>query len=137
MAYLDGPCLPARHVTGIVWDSFSTTGAVVGTGISLPGGRLAFLARHNPQLVKYAVIPLKQGGGTRTETISKDGDEVKVARRTCGGGKGGAEVVLVVVEDEGHTWPGQEPPLGFIGKSARNVSANELIWELFQRHQLK
>ena len=35
----------------------------------------------------------------------------------------GAEVVLVVIEGGGHIWPGQQPPVGFIGKSATNVSA--------------
>ncbi|HZZ77323.1 MAG TPA: PHB depolymerase family esterase [Gemmataceae bacterium] len=73
----------------------------------------------------------------KTETISKDGDKMKVTRTTYSGGKNGAEVVLVVIEEGGHTWPGQQPPVGFIGKSAMNVSANDLMWEFFQRHNLK
>jgi polyhydroxybutyrate depolymerase len=73
----------------------------------------------------------------KVETISKDGDEMTVTRKTYGGGKDGAEVVLVVIEEGGHTWPGQEPPVGFIGKSTKNVSANDLMWEFFQRHRLK
>ncbi len=73
----------------------------------------------------------------KTEVLSKDGDEMKVIRKTYGGGKDGSEVVLVVVEDGGHTWPGQQPPVGFIGKSAMNVSANDLIWEFFKKHKLK
>jgi polyhydroxybutyrate depolymerase len=72
-----------------------------------------------------------------TDTISKDGDELKVTRKTYGGGKDGAEVVLVVIEDGGHTWPGQKPPVGFIGKSTNNVSANDLMWEFFLKHKLK
>ena len=64
----------------------------------------------------------------KTDTLSKDGDEMKVTRTTYGGGKGGSEVVLVVVEGGGHTWPGREPPVGFIGESAKNVSANDLMW---------
>ena len=73
----------------------------------------------------------------KTDTLSKDGDEMKVTRTTYGGGKDGAEVVLIVIEDGGHTWPDQEPPVGFIGKSAKNVSANHLMWEFFQKHKLK
>jgi len=73
----------------------------------------------------------------KTETISKDGDEMKVTRKTYGNGKDGAEVVLIVIEEGGHTWPGQPPPVGFIGKSAKNVSANDLMWEFFQKHKLK
>jgi len=48
-----------------------------------------------------------------------------------------AEVVLVVIEEGGHTWPGQQPPVGFIGKSVKNVSANDLMWEFFQKHPMK
>ena len=73
----------------------------------------------------------------KTDTLSKDGDEMKVTRKTYGGGKDGAEVVLVVIEEGGHTWPGQQPPVGFIGKSAMNISANDLMWEFFKKHKLK
>src|SRR5204863_8711576 len=66
---------------------------------------------------------------------AKDGTQV--VRKTYGGGKNGAEVVLVVIEGGGHTWPGQPPPVGFIGKSALNVSANDLMWEFFQKHARK
>ena len=72
-----------------------------------------------------------------TETISKDDDEIKVTRTCYSGGKDGSEVVLVVIEEGGHTWPGQKPPVGFIGKSAKNISANDLMWEFFQKHTLK
>jgi len=73
----------------------------------------------------------------KADTLSKDGDEMTVTRKTYGGGKDGAEVVLVVVKGGGHTWPGKEPPVGFMGKSAKNVSANDLMWEFFQKHKLK
>jgi polyhydroxybutyrate depolymerase len=73
----------------------------------------------------------------KTETLSKDGDEMKVTRKTYGGGKDGSEVVLVVIEEGGHTWPGMTPPTIFMGKSAMNVSANDLMWEFFQKHKLK
>jgi hypothetical protein len=72
-----------------------------------------------------------------TETISKAGDELRVTRTTYGGGKGGAEVVLVTVEGGGHTWPGRPPPVAFLGKSAMNVSANDLLWEFFRKHARK
>ncbi len=70
-------------------------------------------------------------------TLSNDGDEMKVTRRTFGNGKDGAEVVLIVIDDGGHTWPGQQPPVGFIGKSAMNVSANDLMWKFFVKHPMK
>jgi polyhydroxybutyrate depolymerase len=73
----------------------------------------------------------------KTDVLSKDGDEMKVTRSVYGGGKNGAEVVLIVIEGGGHTWPGQQPPVGFMGKSAKYISANDLMWEFFQKHTLK
>ena len=73
----------------------------------------------------------------KSETLTKDGEEMKVTRKTFDGGKDGAEVVLVMIEEGGHTWPGQQPPVSFMGKSVSTVSANDLIWEFFQKHPLK
>ena len=67
----------------------------------------------------------------------KAGDGTSVTKKTYGPGKDGAEVVLFVIEGGGHTWPGQQPPVGFIGKSTKNISANDLIWEFFQKHPMK
>lgn len=72
----------------------------------------------------------------KTETISPEGDGLSVTRTTWGGGKDGSEVVLVAIEEGGHTWPGQKPPVAFIGKSVENVSANDLLWEFFEKHPL-
>lgn len=73
----------------------------------------------------------------KEDALSKDGDEMKVTRKTYGSGKDGAEVVLVVIDGGGHTWPGQQPPVGFMGKSAMNISANDLIWAFFKKHPMK
>jgi polyhydroxybutyrate depolymerase len=69
-----------------------------------------------------------------TELLSKDGDELKVTRQTYGPGTDATEVVLVKIDGGGHTWPGQKPPVQFLGKSAMNISANNLIWAFFQKH---
>jgi polyhydroxybutyrate depolymerase len=70
-----------------------------------------------------------------TDVLSKPGDDLKVTRTSYGLGKNDADVVLVVVEGGGHTWPGRKPR--FRGKSALNVSANDLIWEFFEKHPMK
>ncbi len=64
-------------------------------------------------------------------------DGTRVRRERYGPGKEGAEVVLYVIEGGGHTWPGREPPVRLLGKSTHDISANELIWEFFQRHPMK
>lgn len=69
------------------------------------------------------------------EVLSKADESPKVTRFTYGHGKEGAEVVFVVIEDGGHTWPGVPPPVGFLGKTAMNISANDLIWEFFKKHR--
>lgn len=66
--------------------------------------------------------------------LTKDADEMKVTSKTYGGGKNEAEVVLVVIEEGGHTWPGQKPSVFFMGKSNLNISANEMMWEFFEKH---
>jgi len=73
----------------------------------------------------------------KTDILSKTGEEMKVTRKTYGGGKNGAEVVLITIEGGGHTWPGMEPVLGLLGKSALNISANDLMWQFFKKHKLK
>lgn len=65
------------------------------------------------------------------------GDGTSVTKKTWAPGKDGSEVVLFVIEGGGHTWPGQQPPVGFIGKSTKNISANDLIWEFFEKHSVK
>ena len=72
-----------------------------------------------------------------TDTLSKEGDKTPVTRQVYGGGKNGSEVVLVTIEGGGHTWPGRQPPVAFLGKAAKNISANELIWDFFQKHPLE
>jgi polyhydroxybutyrate depolymerase len=65
----------------------------------------------------------------------KDGTTVK--RKDYGKGKGGAEVVLYLIEGGGHTWPGQPAPVPWIGRATHNLVANDIIWDFFQKHSLK
>ncbi|MDX1946184.1 MAG: PHB depolymerase family esterase [Pirellulaceae bacterium] len=64
-------------------------------------------------------------------------DGMRTTRKTWGGGKDDSEVVLIEIENGGHTWPGQEPVVAFLGKSTQDISANDLMWEFFQKHPLK
>lgn len=64
-------------------------------------------------------------------------DGMTVQRKTHAHGKGGAEVVLIEFQGRGHTWPGREPPLRTLGKSTRDVSANDQMWEFFEKHPRK
>jgi polyhydroxybutyrate depolymerase len=48
----------------------------------------------------------------------------------------GAGVVLFVIQGGGHTWPGREPRLTYLGKATKNISANDLMWEFFKKHPM-
>lgn len=71
-----------------------------------------------------------------TDVLSGSGDGLRVTRRTYGAGRDGAEVVLVVIEGGGHTWPGKKSTASVLGRSTLSVSANDLMWEFFQKHRL-
>lgn len=66
--------------------------------------------------------------------VARDG--TRVIRTTYGGGKDGAEVVLISIEGGGHTWPGRETRFSFLGTSTHNISANDVLWEFFMRHPM-
>ncbi|WP_343730135.1 PHB depolymerase family esterase [Duganella sp.] len=67
-----------------------------------------------------------------------------VSQRTVGSadvtlqeqGNGRQRVALLTVKDGGHTWPGADPfNVGLpIGKTTRDIDANEIIWQFFAQH---
>ncbi len=63
-------------------------------------------------------------------------DGCMVVKKIYGPGKNGAEVVLVEIRGGGHTWPGQPPRIQFLGTTTRDISANDMMWEFFQRHPM-
>lgn len=63
-------------------------------------------------------------------------DKTRVIKRIFTPESRGAEIVLFEIEGGGHTWPGQQPPVRWIGRSTMDISANDLIWEFFERHPL-
>jgi polyhydroxybutyrate depolymerase len=63
-------------------------------------------------------------------------DETSVTQTTYSSCRNDSEVIYVEISGGGHTWPGQQPPLSFLGRSTKDISANEMMWEFFQRHHL-
>jgi len=72
---------------------------------------------------------------TRLVDRQDDGTTIRLVRH--GSGKEDSEVVLVVIEGGGHTWPGKEPRMRSLSVSTRDISANDMMWEFFQRHPMK
>ncbi len=48
--------------------------------------------------------------------------------------QGAADVMLVAVQNGGHTWPGRPPLPNTLGPSTMNFQANEVIWDFFRQH---
>lgn len=63
-------------------------------------------------------------------------DGTTVERRTYGGCKDGAEVLLYAVKGGGHTWPGSANRLSrfVMGRTSKDISASETVWAFFKRH---
>jgi polyhydroxybutyrate depolymerase len=74
----------------------------------------------------------------RTSVVAKKIDDgLAIKRVAYGPGRDDSEVVLYVIDGGGHTWPGRVPAARFLGKSALDLSANDLIWEFFRKHPMK
>ena len=94
------------------------------------------------QSVDHTIHNWVKANGCKTEPEvvalpDKADDGMRVTRKTWSGGKDGSAVVLIEIEGGGHTWPGMEPTVAWLGKSTKDISANDLMWEFFQSHPLK
>lgn len=74
-----------------------------------------------------------------TEEPDRDpSDGTRVTRKVYLNENDGTEVILYAVEGGGHTWPGglQYLPSKFIGRTSRDIDANEVIWSFFKNLKL-
>lgn len=72
-----------------------------------------------------------------TDFPDKKNDGTTAQQKNYGPGKNETEVILIEIENGGHTWPGEKSPISLIGKSTLDISANDLMWEFFQKHPMK
>ncbi len=103
--------------------------------------------RGSPQFLLFTSVEKTVGNWTKAngcppspvvENMPDNADDgTTVVRRRCGAGKSGAEFVLYTIAGGGHTWPGKESTVASLGKSTLDISANDLMWEFFQKHPMK
>ncbi|TXT34112.1 MAG: polyhydroxybutyrate depolymerase [Planctomycetota bacterium] len=74
---------------------------------------------------------------TEAELPDKADDGTRVTRKVWANGRDGSEVVLIEIRGGGHTWPGHPSTRRFLGTTTRDIDANDLMWEFFQRHPMK
>ncbi|MBC7817438.1 MAG: dienelactone hydrolase family protein [Planctomycetaceae bacterium] len=72
-----------------------------------------------------------------TELPDKTDDGTRVTRKVWSNGREGSEVILFEIQGGGHTWPGRPAAVRFLGTTTRDINANDLMWEFFQRHPMK
>lgn len=71
-----------------------------------------------------------------TDTRRDPADPSMTIRRdNYGPGSCGAEVEWITIEGGGHTWPGREPLVTYMGKWTTAISASEEIWNFCKRHR--
>jgi len=63
-------------------------------------------------------------------------DGTRIRKEVYRNGKNETEVILYAIEGGGHTWPGGYQYLNerIIGKTSRDLDANEVIWDFFKKH---
>lgn len=66
----------------------------------------------------------------------KVADGTRVRRRVYRTAEGQRRVELYLIDGGGHTWPGQTPPPVILGKSTKDISANDLIWDFFRQFRV-
>jgi len=86
----------------------------------------AFWATHNGCTLEPEItdIPVTQEDGTAVRRWlyrAKDTD---------------AEVVIYEIQGGGHTWPGVRSMFNIGGRTTTQISANDLMWEFFERHPM-
>jgi polyhydroxybutyrate depolymerase len=91
-----------------------------------------------PETIKYWVNH-NQCSSSPSISMEPDRDPkdgTRVRREAYNQCRESSEVVLYAIEGGGHTWPGgdQYLPQWIIGKTNRDIDANEVIWDFFRKH---
>ena len=73
------------------------------------------------------------------EQDKETSDGTRVKKEIYNQCKDGVKVILYTIEGGGHTWPGglQYLPESIIGKTSRDLDANQLIWNFFKESSIR
>jgi len=138
---LPGRCLPSREMP-VLMISNTDDRLVRWGGGEVRFGRKTFGRTISvPETVRYWVTH-NQCAPSPTVSMEADRDPqdgTRVRKEWYNQCRDRSEVVVYVIEGGGHTWPGgdQYLPRWIIGKTNRDIDANEVIWGFFKRHQRK
>ncbi len=122
--------VPIMHFHGTADESLPFEG---GFGKGLSGVNFLSVEKSIQAWIKF--------NGCKEEPVvealpDRANDGTRVVRKVYGGGADGAEVVLIVIEGGGHTWPGRDAYRKRLGVSTKDISANDLMWDFFRAHPM-
>ncbi len=91
-----------------------------------------------PDSVNYWVINNNCNNTPETVLLpdTDPSDETRVYYHRYGSGENNTEVVLYEIKNGGHTWPDGYQYLSkiIIGRTSKDINANEVIWDFFKNH---
>jgi polyhydroxybutyrate depolymerase len=128
------PCSPARPVPVMHFHGTNDEFAPFAGGI----GRRS-VSKTNFYSVAHALAEWRKANGCHATPLVEElepqvDDGTRITRHTYAGGAESSEVVLYEIHGGGHTWPGRESRFRALGKSTRNLDANEAMWAFFEKH---
>lgn len=129
-------CKPTQAIPALI---------INGTGdpiVPYDGGNVGqFIAKGTtvpaPDVVsKWVAINKTTSTAQKTQLSDSSNDGTTTTRETYANGTNGSEVIFLTVNNGGHTWPGgtQYASERRIGKTSRDFSANQVIWDFFKKH---
>ena len=127
-AFPSGQCQPSRPVPFI---AFHGTADPI---IPLEGSAMAQYNITYPSIPRFVQKWAESNQCKQTSTIDLN-DEVEETRYTdCAQN---ADVQLYIIENGGHTWPGDDPSSAAqFGYTTQKIDAAPLMWEFFKAHPL-
>jgi polyhydroxybutyrate depolymerase len=133
---LPSRCVPSRPIP-VLMICNTEDRLVRWEGGEIRFGRRTFgRALSVPETVNYWVnhnqCPILPAVSMGPDRDPKDGTRVR--QEAYGPCVGGTRVLLYAIEGGGHTWPGghQYLPEWIVGKTSRDIDANEVIWDFFK-----
>jgi polyhydroxybutyrate depolymerase len=108
-----------------------------GSGRKLGDDGIAGTTTTGPSIPEITSTWAKRNGCAREPTRRAVADDVTLVDYRC---PARADVEMYRVEGGGHTWPGSEFSRQIeeiTGPTTFSISANEVLWDFFQRHPLR
>ena len=103
--------------------------------LPLAGGKQQL---HAEEQVRYVASALQsaqfwvQANGCQPQPQVQEMPQQKATRYTWSGGRGGTRVILYVLHNQGHAWPGGKAPRAVADAPSPLLKAHQLMWDFFE-----